>query len=136
MHLLSSDRPLSADRAAQLKSASCDASHRYTTLTPPPRLNSYEPIERPSTQIESCLNPIPCIFSPPSAIFSPSIPPPLPPPPSSPQLPLSLSVNQPDLPQESLPDIPPPALPAKEYLLCVLSHIESPSEFYVHITGI
>lgn len=30
--------------------------------------------------------------------------------------------------------IKPPDIPMKEYLLCVLSHIESPSEFYVHVT--
>lgn len=30
--------------------------------------------------------------------------------------------------------ISPPDVPNKEYLLCVLSHIESPSEFYVHVT--
>lgn len=30
--------------------------------------------------------------------------------------------------------IKPPDIPNKEYLLCVLSHIESPSEFYVHVT--
>lgn len=30
--------------------------------------------------------------------------------------------------------IPPPSIPLKEYLPCVLSHIESPNEFYVHVT--
>ena len=30
--------------------------------------------------------------------------------------------------------VPAPEVPNKEYLLCVLSHIESPSEFYVHLT--
>ena len=35
---------------------------------------------------------------------------------------------------ELIYDIAPPDVPNKEYLLCVLSHIESPSEFYVHVT--
>ena len=130
MHLLSSDRPLSADRAAQLKSASCDASHCYSTLTPPPpRLNSYQPVERSNTQADESFDTSPCIFSPPSAVLSS-----LHPPPSSSPTHFSSSTDQQSLLQETPRDIPPPILPQKEYLLCVLSHIESPSEFYVHIT--
>jgi hypothetical protein len=88
LHLLSCNLPMSADRANQLKSQSCDESHHYSTaISPPLRLNAFESDVEP--EIEHIMQ---CV------------------------------------------DIPLPVIPVKEYLPCVLSHIESPNEFYVHVT--